>query len=162
MLAPTLFSMILAAMLTDSFRDGDIGVSFHLRTDGKLFNPQWLQAKTKVHVDTARDFLFADDCALNASTHSDMQQSMDLFSKACDDFGLTISTKKTEVLYQPAPAALYIVPHITVNRHTLPAADKFVYLGSTLSSSANIDEEVALSIARASTAFGRLKEKVWE
>ena len=161
-LAPTLFSMMFSAMLTDAFRDGDIGVGFHYRTDGNLFNLRRLQAKTKVHEDTARDFLFADDCALNASTQSDMQGSMDLFCKACDDFGLTISTKKTEVLHQPAPAVPYIEPHITVNGQRLAVADKFVYLGSTLSRSANIDEEVAYRIARASTAFGRLKDKVWE
>lgn len=75
-LAPTLFSMMFAAMLTDAFRERDIGIDFRFRTDGKLFNLRKLQAKTKVHVDTARDFLFADDCALNASTHSDMQQSL--------------------------------------------------------------------------------------
>ena len=161
-LAPTLFSMMFSAMLTDAFRDGDIGVGFTYRTDGGLFNPRRLQAKTKVHEDTARDFLFADDCALNASNQSDMQGSMDLFATACSDFGLTISTKKTEVLHQPAPAAPYTEPLITVNGQRLAVADKFVYLGSTLSRSANIDEEVAYRIARASTAFGRLRDKVWE
>ena len=70
--APTLFSVMFSAMLTDAFRDGDIGVGFRYRTDGKLFNTRRLLAKTKVHEDTARDFLFADDCALNASTQSDM------------------------------------------------------------------------------------------
>ena len=43
--------------------------------------------------------LFADDCALNANTEKKMQQEMDCFSRACDNFGLTISTKKTEVMY---------------------------------------------------------------
>ena len=41
-------------------------------------------------------------------------------------------------------------------------ADKFVYLGSTLSRSANIDEEIAYRIARASASFGRLRDKVWD
>ena len=88
-LAPTLFSMVFSAMLSDAFRDGDIGLDFRYRTN-KLFNPCRMEAKTKVSEDTARDFLFADDCALNASSESDMQGSMDLFSKSCDDFGLTI------------------------------------------------------------------------
>lgn len=161
-LAPTLFSMVFSAMLSDAFRDGDIGIGFHFRTDGNLFNLRRLQAKTKVRHDIARDFLFADDCALNASTHHDMQQSVNLFSKACDDFGLTISTKKTEVLYQPAPGSPYTEPNIKVNGERLAVSEKFVYLGSTLSRSANIDEEVAYRIARASTAFGRLKQNVWE
>ena len=121
-----------------------------------------LQAKTKVHEDTARDFLFADDCALNASTQSEMQESMDLFSRACDDFGLTISTKKTEVMHQQAPATQYTEPTITVNGQKLAAVDKFIYLGSTLSRSTNIDAEVSYRLARASAAFGRLQYTVWE
>ncbi|XP_068715197.1 uncharacterized protein [Montipora foliosa] len=105
-LAPALFSMMFSAMLTDAFRDGDVGVGFrHHRTDGKHFNARRLLAKTKVHEVPARDFFFADDCALNASTQFDMQGSMDLFFQACNDFGLTISTTKTEVMHQPAPEA---------------------------------------------------------
>ena len=77
--------------------------------------------------------------------------------KACDDFGLTISIKKTEVLHQPAPATPYVEPNITVNGQKLAVTDKFVYLGSTLSRSVNIDEEVSYRIARASAAFGRLR-----
>ena len=158
-LAPTLFSMEFSAMLSDAFRDGDTGVSFRYRTGGSLFNLRKLQAKTKVREDTARDFLFVDDCALNASTESDMQESMDLFAKACDEFGLTISTKKTEVMHQPAPAEPYTEPNITVGSQRLAVVDKFVYLGSTLSRSINIDEEVAYRLARASAAFGRLKTR---
>ncbi|XP_076036018.1 uncharacterized protein LOC143021978 [Oratosquilla oratoria] len=48
-LAPTLFSMMFTAMVTDAFREGDIGVTFRYRTDGKLLNHHRLQAKTKVH-----------------------------------------------------------------------------------------------------------------
>ena len=90
-----------------------------------------------------------------------MQRSMDAFARACDNFGLTISTKKTEVLHQPPPNVPYVKPDISVNGQRLAAVDKFVYLGSTLSRSANIDDEVAYRVARASAAFGRLKENVW-
>ena len=41
-------------------------------------------------------------------------------------------------------------------------ADKFVYLGSTISRSIAIDEEVSYSgIAKPSSAFGRLRDRVW-
>ena len=43
-LAPTLFSMMFSAMLTDAFRDSDQGVHIRNRTDGKLFNLCRLQA----------------------------------------------------------------------------------------------------------------------
>ena len=58
------------------------------------------------------DMLFADDCALAAQTQSVMQNLVDNFSRACDSFGLTISVKKTEVLYQPRPGKAYSKPII--------------------------------------------------
>jgi transcription termination factor 2 len=69
---------------------------------------------------------------------------------------------RRQVLYQPAPKAPYTEPVITVDGQRLVGADKFVYLGSTLSRSANIDEEVAHRVARASASFGRLRDKVWD
>ena len=72
----------------------------------RLFNPRRLLPETKTYDPTASDFLFADDCALNASSHQDMQVSKDLFASACTDFGLAISAKKTEVLLTCDQASL--------------------------------------------------------
>ena len=162
-LAPTLFSMMFSAMLSDAFRDDmETSMKIRFRTDGNIFNLRRLQAKTKVKEDAVRDFLFADDCALNAASEAQMQRSMNRFSAACNNFGLTISTKKTEVLHQPAPNKPYVEPSIIVNGETLKAVDKFAYLGSTLSRLVNIDDEADIRIAKASTAFGRLRATVWE
>ncbi|KAJ1090062.1 hypothetical protein NDU88_003202 [Pleurodeles waltl] len=101
--APTLFSMMISAMLSDAFCDDEeTSINIRYRTDGRLFNLRRLQAKIKVEEDSVSDFLFADDCALNGATEDQMQQSMNCFFTACKNFGLTISTKKTEVLHQPA------------------------------------------------------------
>ena len=98
-LAPTLFSIILSAMLSNAYRNHDNVVGIRYRFDGNLFNLKRLKARTKVQEDSIRDLLFADDSALNAGVQSEMQEKMDLFSDACDDFGFTISTKKTELMY---------------------------------------------------------------
>ena len=90
-LAPTLLSLMFSAMLTEAFRDKDIGISIRYRTDGSIFNLRKLQARTKVKTDTINDLLFADDCALNAPSEASMQHSVDKFS---NNFGLTISTKR--------------------------------------------------------------------
>ena len=162
-LAPTLFSMVFAAMLSDAFSDNDMSsIKIRFRTDGKLFNHRNLHAITKVGEDSVCDLLFADDCALNAATKDHMQQNMNSFSTACNNFGLTISTKKTEVLHQPAPHKTYVEPAITTGGEKLKAVDKFTYLGSTLSRFVNIDEEVDTRIAKASSVFGRLRKSVWE
>ena len=81
------------------FRDGDVGIGIRYQTDGKLFNLRRLQAKTKVMTYIIRDFPNGDDCALNAWSEADMQRSVDKLSDACNDFGLTISIKKTEVMH---------------------------------------------------------------
>ena len=88
-----------------------------------------------------------------------MQQSVGCISTVCDNFGFTISTKKTKIMHQPAPQLTYEPLTITVNDETLEAVKKFTWLGSTLSRSVNIDTEVN---SKASIAFGRPRETVWE
>ncbi|KAL8613134.1 hypothetical protein ACOMHN_035074 [Nucella lapillus] len=65
-------------------------------------------------------------------------------------------------MYQPVPNRQYHEPQITVNGQTLQPVETFTYLGSTLSRNANIDAETNNRISKASSAFGRLREKVWE
>ena len=161
-LAPTLFSMVFSAMLSDAFRDCESGINIRYRSDGKLFNLRKLQAVTKIKETIVRDLLFADDCALNAGDEQEMQQYMDKLSSACDNFSLTISTKKTEVMYQPAPGNQYLDPQILVNGQMLQAVESFTYLGSTLSHNATIDREITNRISKASSSFGRLRKTVWE
>ena len=74
--------------------------------------------------------MFANNCALNATSKHDMQGSLDRFSTVCDNFGLTISMKKTEVMFQPAPGKPCLKPHITVNDTVLNDVEKFTYLGA--------------------------------
>ena len=87
---------------------------------------------------------------------------MTVLSTACDNFGLTINSKKTEVLYRPAPQKPHVEPIITVKSETLKALEKFTYLGSTLPRAVNIDDKVVAHTAKASTAFGRLRKSAWD
>ena len=66
-------------MLSNAFRDCKLGIGIRYRTDGNLFNPRRLQAATKVRETVLRDFLFADDCAINASHKQEMQAEMEAF-----------------------------------------------------------------------------------
>ena len=103
------------------------GVDLKYRFDGGgLFSQARLKAKTKVESISVSDLLFADDCALNARSEEDMQASMNLFSNACSNFGLTISTAKTEVLHQPAPGSEYTPPEILCNGKQLLTPEAFI------------------------------------
>ena len=91
-----------------------------------------------------------------------MQNGVDQVSDSCDSYDLTISIKKTEIVYQPAPGKPYKEPTITVKGQQLQVVDKFTFLGSTLSRVVHIDDEVNARIAEASAAFGRLRGSIWD
>ena len=67
-MAPTLFSKMCSAMLTDAFQDVDAGFPIKYRFDGKLLNLRRLQAKSKVQTDVVDKLLYANDLAENAKS----------------------------------------------------------------------------------------------
>ncbi|BHF60741.1 hypothetical protein SprV_0100370700 [Sparganum proliferum] len=92
-----------------------------------------------------------------------MQRSMDLFSAACENFGLVINKEVTVIMHQPPhnTAPPLNAPQISVNGTQLQVVENFPYLGSTLSRNTKIDAEVARRISKASQAFGCLQSTVW-
>ena len=93
---------MFSGMLRIAFQNNTDSIAVAWRKDGGgLFNLARLKGKTRSHHEYVRDFLFKDDCALNADSGA-MQRSMDKLSAACNVFGLTISIKKTEVMHQTA------------------------------------------------------------
>ena len=84
----------MRAHVQNVFHHSEDGICIIYQTDGKLHNQCHLKAVTKVKQTVIRYLLFADDCALNVTIECNMQYSLDRFSTACDNFGLTISTKK--------------------------------------------------------------------
>nr|VZH93443.1 unnamed protein product [Spirometra erinaceieuropaei] len=163
-LAPTLFSLMFSAILMDAYRDERPGIRIAYRTDGHLLNQRRMHFKSRVSTTTVHELLFADDCALNTTSEDEMQRSMDLFSAACENFGLVINTQKTMVMHQPptnSATAPNAPPQISVNGTQLQVVENFPYLGSTLSRNTKIDDEVANGISKASQAFGRLQSTVW-
>ena len=58
------------------------------------------------------EFLFADGMAKGAPTEEKIPKGVDQVSDSCDGYDLTISIKRTEVVYQPAPGKPYKEPTI--------------------------------------------------
>ena len=71
-----------------------------------------------------RDFLFADDAAITALSAEALQQLMNRFRKSFQDFGLTISLKKTRVMAQNVDS----LSNITILEHELEVVNDFVSL----------------------------------
>ncbi|BHF58429.1 hypothetical protein SprV_0100138100 [Sparganum proliferum] len=126
-LAPTLFSLMFSSMLMDAYRDERPGIRIAYRTDGQLLNQRQMHFQSRVSTTTVHELLFADDCALKTTSEEEMQRSMDLFSAACENFGLVINTQKTVVIHQPPPnpATPPNAPQISVNGTQLKVVDNF-------------------------------------
>ena len=103
-LAPTLFSIYFSVLLSYAFKNCEAGVYIRFRSSGSVFDLSRLKAKTKTLTALIRELLYADDADFIAHSEQDMQLIMDCFSSACKAFGLTISIKKTKVMFTPPPA----------------------------------------------------------
>ena len=66
-LAPTLFTLFLAALLCTVSEHLSAGVVIPTRSDGKLFKLARLKASTKTRELCIRELLFADDAAIVAN-----------------------------------------------------------------------------------------------
>ena len=105
----------------------------------RLVEHKWigLLARTKTIEEIITELLFADDCTFLAHTEKALKHIVNRFSDAAKNFGLTISLKKTEVLYQPPPREAYSPPHISIDGTNWNAVEHFTYLGSVIPSDAS-------------------------
>ena len=95
-------------MLREANEDLSDGIYIRFRTDGSLFNLRRLLARTKTIEEIITGLLFAH-------TEEALKHIVNRFSDAAENFGLTISLKKTEVLHQPRPREAYSPPHISID-----------------------------------------------
>ena len=99
-----------------------------------------------------REMLFADAAALIAHTEEALQRMINSFSQASNDFCLTISLKKTNIMAQDTA----IAPIIHIDNYNLEVVSEFTYLGSTMSSNLSLEPELSRRIGKASPVMSRL------
>ena len=99
-LAPMLFGIFFGLLLKHVLDTTTEGIYFRTLSDDRLFNLARLRAKTNVRKYLIRDMLFADDATVATHAQEELHSSINCFSQACKDFGLTNSLKKTNVLGQ--------------------------------------------------------------
>ena len=84
----------------------------------------------------------------------------DRFLAASVKFGLTISLKKTKLMYTPTPGESNDELNIFGNGIRLGFVDTFVYLGSVIARERKLDSEILRRIQKASTTFDKLQKRV--
>ncbi|XP_064496597.1 uncharacterized protein LOC135406010 [Pseudopipra pipra] len=85
--------------------DEEGGIYIPYRTHGSLFNLRRLKAHTKTLNHLVRELLYADAAALVAHTVAALQRLTSCCAEAAELFGLGVSLKKTQVLYQTEEGA---------------------------------------------------------
>ena len=162
-IAPTLFSVFVSAVLHIVRNALPPGIQLTYRYDGNIFNISRFKAKTKTNVTSILELQYADDNAVCAIREEDLQATVVAFDVAYRRLGLTINARKTQILYQPKPGDdTPVPPSIQLGGVSLENVNHFPYLGSHLSSAANIDVEINHRVKSAAAAFGKLRKRVFD
>lgn len=99
-LAPMLFSMMLRAILSETFcSDDETSIKIRFRINETLFNMQRLQAKIKIEENAVHYFLFVNDCTLNTTTKAQMQQRINSFLQPATTLASKSVLVKKEVMH---------------------------------------------------------------
>ncbi|XP_076067690.1 uncharacterized protein LOC143040484 [Oratosquilla oratoria] len=155
-LAPTLFSIYLVAMLHEILENNP-RIELRYRMDGGLFNTVRLRSRNRTYPMQMSELQYADDNCTIANTLEDLQASADNFSRAYSQFGININIAKTKVLLQPRPG--HRTPpedQITIIGLELENVDYFTYLGSNLNVNSTAERDVNNRIRAAHAAYGKL------
>jgi len=126
-----------------------------------MFNLRRLQAHTKVSTETVYELQYADDAAVPSHTPSGLQDNLNILADAYQRAGLTINTKKTEILSSGPHSSTPLQLSFTVHGDILNTTQQFTYLGSILTFDSDLTNEIQQRIKLASSAFGRLAHRVF-
>ena len=159
-LAPFLFNLYFNKVMQDALMEFDDGVQVSYKMDGKLFRRSGTRLPMSVSI---CDLRFADDVMASCHDGDSLQDFINRFSTAAQDWGLCVSTDKTKVMIQSTsshPTNESSVFHI--QETNLEVVSSFKYLGSILSSDSSLSSEINARIAKAASVFSCLKNTAWE
>ena len=163
-LAIIIFNLLLVAITLVSHRDLQssdcIGIEYRL--DGGLLNLRRLQAKIKtsaamISAAMISALQYIDDAAFPSLTADGLQRSFDVMSETYLCAGLIINTTKTEIHSTSSPDA----PTFSIIGNQPKNSENVTYLGSNLSFSGDLTNEIQRHINLASSAFGLLSKHVF-
>lgn len=86
-------------------------------------------------------------------------KAFDTFHSAAQSLGLTINTKKTEVMLQSPRNTVCAASELSLGGNPLHPVDSLTYIGSTVSCDNSLDKEER-HISAATAAYGK-QLKVW-
>jgi hypothetical protein len=107
------------------------------------------------------DLDFADDVALLADSWMALALMLERMEAVTQDYGINISTKKTEVMCVRREQERLAVEDVVMRGEMLKQVDEFVYLGSVFTADGRCTRDVERRKAVAATAYNTLESKIW-
>jgi len=161
-LAPTLFSIYLAAMMNEIPNDNP-GLDLRYRLGGGgVFNTSRLKSHRLTTGFKVTDLQYADDMATVTNNEEDLKRSVEHYCNAYKNFGLTVNVGKTKIMVQQAPGGEAPPPDIRINDEEVQKVPNFTYLGAVLSEEATSSKDIMHRIQVANLSFGRLSKRVFQ
>jgi sorting nexin-29 len=139
LLSPLLFLLVIDAILADALEGHAGGVEV---LPG---NP-------------VKDLAYADDVAILADDPSILQEMLDRIADSASAVGLVISAPKSKCFGCCTGDTLW---NIYLHGEELEKVDCFCYLGSTITPTGNVADEVTARVNKATSVFERLRKRLW-
>ena len=112
---------------------------------------QWIDEKQLADLD------FADDIAALANNTQDLQLLVNEISSSAGNIGLIISAKKTKNMLSGEHP---VHADVMIDQKKVEEVEDFTYLGSSISSTSDLDHELKCRVGKAAAAFNSLS-KIW-
>ena len=158
-IAPALFNLYFNLVISQ-WREKcrDFGVDILYKCGGKLIGERTRRpCCTKMS-----EFLFTDDAAAVGTSRRNMERAASILNSVISEWGLVLSIPKTKLLVAGAPCdEEEELRPLQLDECVIECVPDFKYLGSVVDGRGGIMKEVKERIAKASRAFGALKEPVF-
>ena len=156
-LAPTLFNLYFN-LVFGQWRERcmEFGVSVLYKCGGKLVG----ERTRKPFIARVSELQIPDDVAAVGTSRDSMESAALMLDDLLKEWGLTLSTVKTKLLVAGDSDADDIRP-LRLDGGEVECVTEFKYLGSIVEAKGGIAQEVGERIAKASKAFGALREPIF-
>ncbi len=157
MLAPTLFNLYFNLVI-GQWRERciEFGVNILYKCGGKLVGERTRRPLTA----TVSELQFADDIATTGTSRESIVNAAHVLDDLLKKWGLTLSIVKTKLLVAGGgdEADMRL---LRLDGGEVECVSEFKYLGSIIEAKGGIAREVGERVAKASKAFGALREPVF-
>ena len=157
--APTLFNLYFGLVIQQwRAKCSTFGVKILYKCGGKLVG----ERSRRLDRCLLTELLFADDAVAVGSDRRSMERAAVELERIITGWGLTLSIGKTKLLVAGVPRSNVDTSPIVLKGGEIECVTEFKYLGSVLEASGGVMAEVSERIAKASKAFGALKEPIFK